>query len=538
MHWWFCLIIFSLYANVYAADDQADYGEASSTLSPSLKEHVHYRQDGDNLIGYIYVGDHSSQISQATWLYIKKALEYYKEKRPAFIILRLNTPGGQVYPAQQIADALRDIDLKDNIPVVAFIDDWALSAGAMLAYACRYITTTTNGSMGAAEPVIQSAEGKMESASEKVNSAMRADFANRARTFNRDPNIAEAMVDKDILLVWRQGKVVRLDYTDQVIKTGPDPDIVITPSGKLLTLNAIEMMKYGVADLLLKPRALPAITGAEEEKGAWPADKMLLFQYPFFKDIPNAVVDEYKMDWKTQLFVWLASPVISSLLFMGLLLGFYIEINTPGFGVAGVAALTCLFLIGLSSLSLEIANWLELILLVTGLAFMLSEIFFMHTHGIMGIVGIFFFFAGLFGMLLPNIDKVEFDWDTTTFNAAGQLFFERLAWLSGTLVISLLLIGLISRYIVPRFPAFKRFVLTGGEQDIQEGYVAGPAQSNMLSIGVKGVVVSALRPAGKISVDDKIYQAMTYGVFLAEGSAVKVVGYDSGTVIVEETGEG
>ncbi len=40
-----------------------------------------------------------------------------------------------------------------------------------------------------------------------MNSAIRADFANRAAFFDRNPLIAEAMVDADLVLVVRDGKL-------------------------------------------------------------------------------------------------------------------------------------------------------------------------------------------------------------------------------------------------------------------------------------------------------------------------------------------
>ena len=66
------------------------------------------------------------------------------------------------------------------------------------------------------------------------------------------------------------------------------------------------------------------------------------------------------MDWKTQFFVFLATPLVSSLLFMGLIIGAYIEMNNPGLSLPGFIAGICLFLIVLPSFSLEIANWLRI----------------------------------------------------------------------------------------------------------------------------------------------------------------------------------
>lgn len=517
-------------------DTSAEARQARDLMT-RLKEHIKYNSEGPNKIGYIAINDKSDSISQSTWLYVKKALEYYEKNKPAFIILHLNTPGGQVFPAQQISDALHQFDLKQGIPVVTFIDDWAISAGAMLAYSTRFITGTTSASMGAAEPVIQSVEGQMQTASEKVNSAMRTDFGNRARFYDRNPDIAQAMVDKDILLVWRHGKVVRLDSNEQIRKTGPDPDVIISPIGKLLTLDADGMMKYGVADMVMKPVATETISNQEKETGRWPVSKMLLFHYPYFKDIPQGTIDAYIMDWKTKFFVLLASPVVSSLLFMGMLMGFYMEISTPGFGVPGTIALTCFLLIVISTLSLEIANWLEVILVLIGIGMVLLEILVFPTAGLLGIIGGLSFLIGFFGMLIPNLDKVSFEPQTGTVNAAGEFFIERLAQLFAVLLLSFLGMFLIGRYFAPKMGTWQRLVLKGGEQDASEGFVAGIDRKNLPQVGAKGQVVSALRPAGRVMIENTTYQAISRGNFLTEGTSVVVVGFEGSSILVEESVE-
>lgn len=156
---------------------------AAEPATNPLSQFIKFNPEGSNVVGRIVIDDRTSGISQATWIYVKEALEFYKKNRPIFIILELNTPGGEVYAAQQISDALKEMDVQEKIPVVAYINNWAISAGAMLAYSSRFIGTVKDGSMGAAEPVLQGEGGKMESASEKVNSAIRTDFANRASFF-------------------------------------------------------------------------------------------------------------------------------------------------------------------------------------------------------------------------------------------------------------------------------------------------------------------------------------------------------------------
>ncbi|MFS8563016.1 MAG: hypothetical protein LVR00_01240 [Rhabdochlamydiaceae bacterium] len=147
---------------------------------------VRVDSEGPNKIGYLYL-DKDHPIDQSTLLYVKFALDRFKAEQVSCVVLKLNTPGGEVFAALKIVELLKDLDKKDHIPVIAYIDNWAISAGAMLAYSCRYIGITTSASMGAAEPVLMGEGGKMESASEKINSALRAEFANLARLWNRNP---------------------------------------------------------------------------------------------------------------------------------------------------------------------------------------------------------------------------------------------------------------------------------------------------------------------------------------------------------------
>jgi membrane-bound serine protease (ClpP class) len=503
-------------------------GHLSADIDQSLQEHIKYQAEGPNTVGYIVIDDRTSGINQSTWLYVKMALEHYRKTKPMFVILELNTPGGEVYPAQQISDALKDLDTQYDIPVVAFINNWAISAGAMLAYSTRYISIVKDASMGAAEPVLQGAEGKMESASEKINSALRADFMNRANFFGRNPFIAEAMVDKDVILVQRDGKIIKLDNDSQIITTGSTPDKIVSPKGKLLTLNAEQMMTYGVADIMLPPSKLEPITDQEKAAGKWPASKTLLFQSPFFKQIPNAVIDNYQMDWKTQFFILLAHPVVSSMLFLGMMIGFYVEMNTPGFGVAGTVAVTCLFLIILSSFSLQLANWLEVILVFAGLAIVLIELFVTPTFGLLGFVGALLFIGGLFAMMLPAIGSVSFEIDTKTFNAAGEFFMNKLTWLLGAFLLALIIIAILGRYLMPRFSAFQRFVLTGN----QDGYIAGEDPTHLPVAGTAGVVYATLRPAGKVMINNTLYEAVSDGSFIEKGEKIVVLEIDGSRMIV------
>ena len=220
---------------------------------------------------------------------------------------------------------------------------------------------------------------------------------------------------------------------------------------------------------------------------------------------------------------------------MGLIIGAYIELNNPGLTLPGTVAATSLFLIILSSFSLEIANWLELILLLTGLMFILVELFLLPTFGLLGIIGVVFFIVGLFAMLLPGLDSVSFEYDTKTLNAAGHYFFQRLAWLSGALILSFLIIAILARYVFPGFHAFNRFVLVGHEQNAANGFVAGMDPENLPQVGARGDVLATLRPAGKIMIQDHIYDAISTGDFIDAGESIIVIKLEGSVIFVNRS---
>ena len=478
-----------------------------------------------NQVGLIKIDDKNNGINQGTWFYVFKALEEYKKEKPDFIILELNTPGGEVVAAQKISEALKEIDIQYGIPVVCFINNWAISAGAMLAYSCRFISIVKDAAMGAAEPVMAGASGEMEPTSEKVNSAMRADMANRAQFFGRNPNIAEKMVDKDLILVDRGGTLIALSNPEDVQKT----DLIVSPKGKLLTLTGEELVKYGVADILLPPTRLEPITAEEEEKGQWPLRKMLLGTYPFFKAIPDAMVESYQMDYKTRFFSFLLSPVVSSLLVLGLMFGVYFELSHPGFGLPGSVAVICLLLIVLSSFAFQIGNVFELLLIVAGIAIVVVDLFFLPTFGLLGFFGAAAFLMGLFGLMIPGLENFNYNFDSGTLSEAGKEILARIGILFGTFLTGLGGMALISRYAMPRFKPFRKLVLNTD----QSGYQAGNS-SSFPPIGTEGKAISPLRPAGMVEIEGKSYDAQSSGGFIDKDATIVITRLEGSRIFVRE----
>lgn len=499
-------------------------------LLSRLKESIQIEKNHENRVGYIIIDDRTNGINQSTWIYVKNAMDYYKKNKPTFIILELNTPGGEIFSAQNISDALKEMDIQYNVPIVCYINNWAISAGAMLAYSCRFIAYTKDASMGASEPVIMDGTLEPKEASEKVNSAMRSDMAGRARFFDRNPLIAEAMVDKSMILVMRNQEFLKLDSENEIIKTGVDKDLVVSEKGKLLTLNSEELEKYHVGDIFVPPVKTEVMKDRGLNDSQKLKNKPALFYVPFFNEIPNVKIDAYEPDWKTSFFMFLANPIVSSALFFIMMIGFYMEFNMPGATFPLTLALTALFLMGLSSYSLEIGSVLELILITCGILMILLELFVLPSFGFFLIFGIIFFFVGLFGLIIPGIHDLSFDFDTQTLNAAGDLFFERLALLAQAFVAAIITMIVMQRFIFKRVSFFDKFQLKGHEQT---NYLAVESQKDLPKIGSKGFVFATLRPGGKVNIDGKIFDAIAIDRYLEKGKKIEVCGYETGNLIVK-----
>lgn len=122
--------------------------------------------------------------------FIERSFEQAKSERAKHIILDINTPGGAVDAALEIADAIRASD----IPVTAFVNHRALSAGAFLALNADQIYMTPNGKMGAAAII----DGEGNAADQKSESLWLAEMSDAAEKQGRDPKYALAMADVDI----------------------------------------------------------------------------------------------------------------------------------------------------------------------------------------------------------------------------------------------------------------------------------------------------------------------------------------------------
>ncbi len=278
--------------------------------------------------------------------YVSRALEEARTAGAAAAVLDIETPGGRVDAAQQIAKAITG----SEFPVFAFVNVHAWSAGALISLATDSIYMAPGSSIGAATPV----GGGGEKLAEKIVSAMRGEFRALAERRGLDPRVAEAMVDEDIEI---EGVVA---------------------AGKLLTLTAGEAIDVGVATAEVR-------------------DFDDLLRRVGLSDAEVVVVG---INWAERLVRFLSHPIVAPLLLSIGTLGLLIEIRTPTFGLAGITGIMALAAFFGSHLIIGLAGWEEVILLSAGLVALGIEVFVVPGFGIAGAIAILCIGAATFLALI------------------------------------------------------------------------------------------------------------------------------------------
>lgn len=286
--------------------------------------------------------------------YVARALAEAKAAGAAAVVLDLDTPGGRVDAAERIVDAVRSA----GIPVYAFVNPRAYSAGAMIALAAGGgIYMNPVGVIGAATPV----DGQGTKAPEKIVSAMRAAFRALAEANGIDPRLAEGMVDESI-------------------------DIPgVKPAGQLLTLSAGEALELEFA----RARA-ESLEGLLAGVG-----------------LAGATVTEVPVNWAERVVRFLTSPLVSPLLLSLGLLGLVFEIKSGAFGLGGLVSLASLSAFFGSHLLLGLAGWEVLIMLGLGAVAIAVEVFLLPGFGVAGVLGILLVGASVIMSLVGNLPTMS-----------------------------------------------------------------------------------------------------------------------------------
>jgi membrane-bound serine protease (ClpP class) len=136
------------------------------------------------------------------------------------------------------------------------------------------------------------------------------------------------------------------------------------------------------------------------------------------------------------------------------------------------------------------------------------------------------------GLTLAMVDNVVFDFNFSTALASiVKSFFVVIVSMFLGLILSIWLGGKL-------FSSRKTFAGLSLDRDMksEEGFIGVEIKPKEL-IGKTGIADSILRPAGKVIIDNEIYDAKSEYSYINKGEKVKVVRYETGQLYVVKVEE-
>lgn len=478
----------------------------------------------------------------------------------AAIVFVVDTFGGLVDAALAISDAI----LKAPCPTVAWVTGkGAISAGAIISFACDDIVLDPASNIGAASPVYFTTEG-MQEAGEKEVSLLRAKMTSLAEVRGHNPALGIAMVDKGVELyaardengkvfVWSPALSTGIlgddesgpsDAMRRIIEEIDDKTVIpLDPLKQIMDAAAHEKAKDAAAAELSMRDPTPPVIGEKpvrilesgklltlsarqaETLGLIPTTASTVEQVLGALDYWPARTVHIEMTWEEKLFRWLTSPMVSGILLMMGIVGLYLEIKTPGFGVPGIISIIGFTLYFGARYVLGLSDWIDIALLIIGVALVIVEIFVLPGFGIAGVVGILCIFAGLyFSFMLDGWQIPQYTWH-----------FARLRDMAITLTVmagSSVVVVLALWKILPHTPVYRDIVLAGAET-IAGGYVVQSQSDAQSRVGLRGVALTDLRPAGKGRFGDETLHVMSRSEYIDAGAPIIVVQGEGNRYVVD-----
>ena len=413
-------------------------------------------------------------IGPATADYVTRGLATAAERRAGLVILRMDTPGG-------LDSSMRDINraiLGSPVAVATYVAPSgarAASAGTYILYASHVAAMAPGTNLGAATPVAIGGGlpfGGDDGESDQGDDAEPADGGPSG-----PENASEAKAINDAVAYIRSLAELRgrsVAFAERAVR-------------EAATMSANEAIAANVADF---------IAGSLNEVLA-NADGMRVAIDGSERTLATAglALVHVEPDWRTRLLAAIANPNIAVLFMMIGIYGLIFEFLNPGALYPGTIGAISL-LLGLYALAALPVNYAGAALILLGIGLMVAEAF-APSFGILGIGGAAALVVGL--TILVDTDVAEFDIGLPMIAAVTAIS------LAFTLLVVPMAIG-----------SHRREVVTGSEE----------------MTGAPGEILDWRGHEGHVRVHGERWRA-TARVRMAKGNAVRVVGRDGLTLLVE-----
>jgi len=435
------------------------------------EEGLFSKDSGEDFEGKVVVLkiEEDSLINKYAFKYFQKVLKRVKDEKAKAVVFDIDSPGGYAFEtADLIAQDMQDLD----IPSIAFINPNALSAASWVAW---------GSGGGEIEPVMRA----------KVESSLKSYVRIVAKEKGRNPDVMYAMMFKDEVYEFGDVKVAK---------------------GELLNLDADQAVMTFEGSPLLAEGVAESLEEVLEKEG--------------FKGVDTVLAEPVGME---SFAFWVAKM---SPLLIGLgLLGAFLEMKTPGFGIFGGVSLVAfsLFFFG-NNVAGNLAGYELAVLFVAGLILVILEFLVIPGTFFAGAIGVVMMLTALVMAMVDREFFKDYQKGGDGLVGLGSLVGWPLVFLAGGLTISMVLGALFLRFL-PTLPMYRNLAV---DAQLKRGSSISEHVETSELVGQVGTVVAELRPAGKVSVGDELLDVESKMGFVDEGVEVRVVSVDGMRVLVEE----
>lgn len=189
--------------------------------------------------------------------------------------------------------------------------------------------------------------------------------------------------------------------------------------------------------------------------------------------------------------------MINVLLITVIFLAILTEIKTAGMGIGAIVALACAGIFFYAQSQIVAVGWTAIGLFLLGVIFLLMEVV-LTGVGLFAVLGVSSIFVSLAWAMGGDVDAVK-------------------VLLTGLVIASVVFALIVSK--LPKSKLASRVVLHDTES-AEAGY--NSVDDYGMLLGKEGVVISELRPSGKVRIDGKIYDVVSSGAYIEEGERVVI----------------
>ena len=440
---------------------------------------------------------------EADWTLRMLGNQMASQPETNMLIVRLNTPGGDIDACLRIARELAKLNPKE-VFTVAWIESPAVGPTSLIALACDQIVMTTDGVLGTAGDVPVTAQELEDSI----------------------PLIQRICEEKQIGWSLAQGLI--------------DPDLSVsryrnTRSGQFQILSAEELADQ------TDPKMWTAVESIDLSRGlsATEAIRMgisrpIVDDYEQFKTSFQLLDDPIRLEpspadkWIKNLARELASPWIAAWLLFGAVFLLSTEMSNPGIGIPGFLGTLCLMMFFWSQYLDGNANWLEILLFVVGVVFVLLEVFVIPGFGVFGIGGLIMIVAGIVlasqTFIIPRNSEelARLPASLSMVLAAGSGFFAGIFFI---------------RKYLTTMPIFRRIMLQPPTADESLSPEQRDQKESLVDrrhmIGKTGTTMTPLVPAGKAQIGNDLIDVISDGRLIERNLPIRVIEVTGNRVVVE-----